>query len=82
MSERKTITISQAAYDELAVQKREGESWSNFLVGLVVDAAEAPTDDDGVDLTDEQHTKLVDDIATATTRQVRDEIEDMQTGFP
>lgn len=69
---RKTITIDGDLYDDLAVEKRDGETWTEYIRRRL-DAA--PDDEcDHVEVDPE----TIDTIANRTARRTVDEIELLQ----
>jgi len=71
---RKSITISDEAYDELASFKREQESWSEFAE-RAANALESQYSADGRDDVNALSEEHIDDIATAVEGRVQTLLE-------
>ena len=77
MVDRTTISVSQAAHDALAAEKREDESFTDVVLRLCADSeVDAPTTDvpDGVLTVDH-----LEDISARTARKTADEVENRLT---
>lgn len=80
MADRTTISVSQAAYDALATEKREGESFSDVVLRVCGDSETVEAPAPSVELPDDVLTEAhIEDIAARSARKTADEVENRLT---